>query len=265
MFKNESIKAGIQKSFESGMSKIADKICYGYSKAPGGSLIIDEKEAQTVRFIFDRYLAGDSLGKIVDILAEKKVSSPSGKDRWSRKIVDGLLFNEKYIGQVLLQKTIVRDGQQIKNNTDAQYLLSGHHPAIISRESFEAVQAEKAKRSNLETTESGSQRKATKYNSSNVLSGLLICEECGSPYRRITRTGGEIVWRCANRVEHGKAHCKDSVSLTDAAVKEFLCRALDMPVFDEQTVRSSVESITVRHDGILEIACKQELVLSMVL
>jgi len=72
MFKNESIKAGIQKSFESGRSKIADKICYGYSKAPDGSLIIDEVEAQTVRFIFDRYLAGDSLGKIVGILAEKK-------------------------------------------------------------------------------------------------------------------------------------------------------------------------------------------------
>ncbi|MDD4295847.1 MAG: recombinase family protein [Ruminiclostridium sp.] len=105
MFKSESIKAGIQKSFESGASKIANKIRYGYSKAPDGSLTINEKEAQTVRFIFDRYLTDDSLGKIVDALAEKKVPSPSSKDRWSRKTVDGLLSNEKYVGEVLLQKT----------------------------------------------------------------------------------------------------------------------------------------------------------------
>ncbi|MEA4969134.1 MAG: recombinase family protein [Candidatus Pelethousia sp.] len=174
MFKGESIKAGIQKSFESGTSRIADKICYGYSKAPDGSLTINEKEARIVSFIFDRYLSGSSLGKIIDALAEKKALSPSGKDRWSRKAVDGLLSNEKYVGEVLLQKTVVRDGQQIKNTTDAQYLLPDHHPAIISRKSFDAVQAEKARRSNLETTESGSQRKATKYNSGNVLSGLLV-------------------------------------------------------------------------------------------
>jgi hypothetical protein len=218
-----------------------------------------------VRFIFARYIAGDSLGKIVDALAEKRVKSSSGKDRWSRKVVDGLLSNEKYVGQVLLQKTIVQDSQQIKNTTDIQYLLPDHHPAIISRELFEAVQTEKARRSNLETTKSGSQRKATKYNSGNVLSGLLICGECGSPYRRITRSGGEVVWRCANRVEHGKAYCKASVSVTDTAVKEFLCRALDMPVFDEQAVRNSVESITAKHDGSVDITYKQEPALSMIM
>lgn len=263
MFKSESIKAGIQKSFESGTSKIADKVCYGYSKALDGSLMINGKEAQIVLFIFDRYLAGDSLGKIVDALAIEKVLSPSGKDKWSRKVVNELLSNEKYVGQVLLQKTIIQDGQQIKNTTDAQYLLPDHHPAIISKESFEAVQAEKIRRSNLETTESGSQRKATKYNSGNVLSGLLICEECISPYRRITRFGGEVVWRCANRVEHGKAYCEASVTVIDTAVKEFLCRELDMPVFDEQVVRNSVEFISVRHDGSFDITFKQEPILSM--
>lgn len=263
MTRRESIKAGIQASFKTGTSKIADKICYGYSKAPDSSLVINEKEAQIVRFIFDRYLSGDSLGKIVDTLAEKKVVSPSGKDKWSRKVVDGLLSNEKYVGQVLLQKTIVQNGQRIKNNTDVRYLLADHHPAIISKELFDAVQAEKAKRSNLEITESGSQRKATKCNSGNVLSGLLICGECGSPYRRITRSGGKIVWRCANRVEHEKAYCKDSVTVTNAAVKEFLCRTLDVTNLNEQAVRINVESIVIRHNGSFEITFKQEQNLSM--
>lgn len=93
----------------------------------------------------------------------------------------------------------------------------------------------------------------------------MICEECGSPYRRITRSGGEVLWRCANRVEHGKAYCKASVTVTDTAMKEFLCRELDIPVFDEQTVRNSVEFITVRHDGSFNITLKQELVLSMIM
>lgn len=61
MLKNESIKVGIQKTFENGTSKIADRTCYGYFKASDGSLVIYEKEARVVRLIFERYLAGDSL------------------------------------------------------------------------------------------------------------------------------------------------------------------------------------------------------------
>ena len=250
MLKSKLIKAGIQKSFESGTSKIADKICYGYSKAPDGSLPINEKEAQIVRFIFASYIAGDSLGKIVDVLTRKKALSPSGKDGWSRKAVDGLLSNEKYVGQVLLQKTIIQDGQQVKNNTDAQYLLPDHHPAIISRESFEAVQAEKARRSNLETTESGSKRKATKYNSSNVLSGLLICEECGSPYRRITRSGGEVVWRCASRVEHGKKYCKNSPTVSQQHLENVLFKTFGVFPPDQGLLRKVAQRITVTPDGL---------------
>lgn len=201
MLKSQLIKEGIRKSFENGTSKLADKVCYGYSKAPDGNLTTNKQEAEIVRFMFNRYLAGDSLGKIVDALADQKIMSPSGKDKWSRKVIDTLLSNEKYIGEVLLQKTVVQNGQQIKNtDTNLQFLLAGHHPTIVSKELFEEAQAEKARRSNLVETEQGSQRKATKYNSGNVLSGLLICAECGSPYRRITRSGREVVWRCANRV-----------------------------------------------------------------
>ncbi len=169
----------------------------------------------------------------------------------------------KSISQVLLQKTIVQDGVQVSNNTAPRYLITAHHPAIISRGLFDAVQTEKAKRSNLKMAESGLQRKATKYNSSYVLSGLLICGECGSPYRRITRTSGEVVWRCANRVEHGKSYCKDSITVADTAVKEFLCRELEMPSFEEQTVRGRVESIMTGHDGIFDINFRQQQMLSM--
>jgi Recombinase. len=149
MFKSKLIKIGIRESFENETSKIADKTCYGYSKISDGSLAIYEKEARVVHSIFERYLAGDSLGKIVDALAEKRLSSPSGRVKWSCKVLDNLLSNEKYIGQVLLQKTIAQDGLQVRNNTAPQYLITAHHPAIISHELFDAVQAEKFRRSNF--------------------------------------------------------------------------------------------------------------------
>jgi len=103
MIKNNLIKNGIRKSFETGTSKIADKVCYVYSKTPDGSLAINDNEAQIVRFIFNCYLSGNSLGKIVDALVEKKIISPSGKDKWSRKVVDALSSNEKYLGLVLCE------------------------------------------------------------------------------------------------------------------------------------------------------------------
>jgi hypothetical protein len=59
-------------------------------------------------------------------------------------------------------------------------------PLIISLELYTAVQFEKAERSNQEFNNDGNmQRKATRYNSKNVLSGLLVCSECGANYRRL--------------------------------------------------------------------------------
>ena len=92
---------------------------------------------------------------------------------------------------------------------------------IIDFGSFFMAQDEKGKRSNID--EDTGKRKAARYSSQNVLSGLLDCEECGANYRRITRPSGEIVWRCANRVEHGKRICKHSPSILEECIKAELC------------------------------------------
>lgn len=143
--------------------------------------------------------------------------------------------------------------------------MTDHYPAIISKDQFDKVQAEKARRSNLVTTEASSQREATKYNSGNVLSGLLICAECGSSYRRITRSGGAVIWCCVNSVEHGKTYCKDSATIVDTAAKEFLCQTMNMADFDEQIVQTHVESVLAEDDGKLSIFYKQESSMTMTL
>lgn len=114
--KSESIRAGLRRGFQDGTSKMAQRKCYGYSIWVDGELVINSEEAAVVRWIFDRYLNGDSLGKIATGLEEQGISSPTGKPKWNREALNKLLSNEKYTGRVLLQKTISTGCAQIKND-----------------------------------------------------------------------------------------------------------------------------------------------------
>ena len=138
--RDELIRAGIREGFRNGASKYASRRCYGYEVTIDGSLVINPDEAKIVRWIFQRYLHGDSLGKIASGLEKQGILSPTGKSKWNREAIDKLLSNEKYIGCVLLQKTVSVGGFQ------NQYLYSSNHEAIISSEIFQAVQNEKKRR-----------------------------------------------------------------------------------------------------------------------
>ena len=146
--KSEAIKAGLRKGFHDGTSKIAKRKCYGYDINPDGELAINPDEAKVVRWIFERYIAGDSLGKIATGLEKQGISSPTGRLKWNREAIDKLLSNEKYTGRVLLQKTVSTGAVQIENDgLMGRYLYTDTHEAIISDEIFMAVQQEKLKRS----------------------------------------------------------------------------------------------------------------------
>ena len=146
--KSDAIKAGLRKGFQDGSSKMARRKCYGYEVGLNGDLTVNPDEAQVVRWIFERYLAGDSLGKIAAGLERQGILSPTGKPKWNREAIDKLLSNEKYTGRVLLQKTLSTGAVQIENNgLMERYLYTGSHEAIISDEMFMAVQQEKLSRS----------------------------------------------------------------------------------------------------------------------
>ena len=147
--KSESIRAGLRKGFQDGTSKMAQRRCYGYDTGPDGELVINPDEAIVVRWIFERYLNGDSLGKIAAGLEERGIPSPTGKPKWNREALNKLLSNEKYTGRVLLQKTISAGGSQVKNDGFMErYLYSDSHKAIVSDEIFRDVQQKKSQRTN---------------------------------------------------------------------------------------------------------------------
>lgn len=138
---SQSIRWGIKEGFRSGRSGYAEFVCFGYKQDDNGKLVIDEPDAKIVREIFEMRASGKSLGAISDWLYEQEVFSPTGKRRWSRETISKLLKNEKYTGDVLLQKTFVKDlfsGKQVKNVGEREsFLYQDHHPAIITRDLFE--------------------------------------------------------------------------------------------------------------------------------
>ena len=154
--RSENIKWGIKQGAASGTSKLYDRKCYGYKHNEEGKLIIDEETAKNVKIIFDLYLNGQSVLGIIKELEKRKISSPTGKEKWCKRTIDVMLSNEKYTGDVRLLKT---------GKSEIHYLSTDNNPAIISKETFEAVQIEKGRRSNIIRNNNDIQRKSKKYSS----------------------------------------------------------------------------------------------------
>ncbi len=132
--RSEDIKWGIKQRAAQGTSKLYDRKCYGYKHNENGHSVIDEEKAKNVKLIYDLYLSGQSVVGIIKELAKRKILSPKGKENWNKRSIEWILSNEKYTGDVELLKS---------SKSEVHYLASGSHPAIISREVFEAVQMEK--------------------------------------------------------------------------------------------------------------------------
>lgn len=166
--KSENIKWSIDKAAQNPDSQIYNRKCYGYSNAEDGSLIINEPEAEVIRKIFQLYLEGYSVGGIKKYLEENVILTARGKVTWSKRSIETILSNEKYVGDVILYKTFSADYPEKKRFQNRgehdKYIQEDHHPAIISREMFENVQEMRESRSNIERHADGTvTRKAKRY------------------------------------------------------------------------------------------------------
>ena len=141
LYQNESesksalIRWGIHVRFADGSSAFANRPCYGYCCNREGLLEIVPQEAELVRQIFMWRREGRSLRSISKALADMGIKSTRGHSNWSIETIRKILNNEKYYGNVLLQKTYISNyfaGKQSVNNGElARYLLEEHHPAVV--------------------------------------------------------------------------------------------------------------------------------------
>ena len=99
-----------------------------------------------MRELYKRYESGASLRNLKDWLEENQIKTVLGESKWTATSIKSILTNEKYCGDVLLQKTFRTDvisKKVIKNvGQMAQYYMPDHHEAIVSREQYNAVKAE---------------------------------------------------------------------------------------------------------------------------
>ena len=207
----------------------------GYRKGADGQPEIIPEEAVTVKIIYDRYLKGDSLKVIADYLTSQKIPTPMKKETWTSCTVRSILSNEKYMGDALINKRYTVDflSKKVKKNNGERpkYYVENNHPAIIDRNTFNRVQEELARRSGKRKVKFvGTKTEQGKYSSKYALTELLICGECGTPYRRCIWTTREktkkVVWRCINRLDYGKKYCKHSPSIEESVLQNAIMDAI---------------------------------------
>ena len=153
---SDNIKYGIRQRMRSGKTVLNHTQFLGYTKGKDGILQIVPEEAAIVKKIFNLYLQGNGVRKIKRYLEGNGIKTVTGKAEWSTSTIDRMLSNEKYVGQVLMQKTYTPDfltGKQKKNTGElAIYLIENAHEPIIDRATFERVQEMKGKNKKEELT-----------------------------------------------------------------------------------------------------------------
>ena len=184
--------------------------------------------------IYELFLDGLSFTRIKNALESKGKLTATGNQIWSESNIKSILKNEKYVGDVLLQKTFTADcitKKVVKNNGERpMYLVTNHHAPIIDRDTFNRVQQELARRSSKRKISDKTTTEQGKYSSKYALSELLICGKCGTPYRRCTWTAGgkkQIVWRCISRLDHGKKYCSESPTIHEDKLHRAILKAVN--------------------------------------
>lgn len=207
---SENNKWSIQRRFRNG-TFIVSYPPYGYENR-NGEMVINEEQAKVVRFIFDEILAGKSARKVAEKLQEQGVPTKKG-GTWTATTIRGILANEKYVGDILFQKTYTDSYfNRHRNHGEVdQYYMKDHHEAIIRRDVFEKATALVAQRGKEKGVEKGS----GKYNKRYPFTGKIICGECGTSFRRRIHSNGRtyVAWCC-------KLHIQDKEQCSMQFIRE---------------------------------------------
>ena len=198
---SQNVKMGIRYVMKEGRGRVNYTRFLGYTKGPTpGSLVIVPHEADVVRYIYRSYLDGYSPQLIASDLEARGIRAPSGGTRWHASTIASMLRNEKYCGDLLMQKYYTPDfltHKIVRNNGELpQYLVRDHHQPIVPKAVFLQVQAERKLRSSMRDDPS-----SLRFGSRNALARRMRCACCGAVLKRVRGTRGtQSVWRCESRL-----------------------------------------------------------------
>ncbi len=239
---SENCKWRIQKKFEQGIPTTTQ---INGLKIDHGRITVIPEEAETVALIFA--LRRDGMGKngIARELNRRGIPAKHG-GIWHESVIDTILRNEKYQGDLLLQKQYrvdhLRKIDRPNRGELPQYLVQDNHEGIVTREVFAEVQASIRARAAQFPSGHG-QRVAHPF------SGKLVCARCGKRYRR-RRNSGKIAWQCSTYMIRGKDYCA-AKQVREEILESVCAQVLGLRVFDEATFEARVERIDVCEDNLL--------------
>lgn len=202
---SENCKWRIRNKFKQGIPTVHPILGYKYVDE---NLVIIPKEAKIVRMIFDDYLNGMGLNAIVKKLNKLRLPTKTSQKNWQEGMIHKILRNEKYTGDLLLQKNYVKDHISKKlclNKGELpKYYVENNHEAIIDKNTFEKVQKEIERRNNKI-------KNSKKFSDNYIFTKKITCGKCGKHYRRKIANAGtkyaKPVWICDTFNRFGKTVC----------------------------------------------------------
>lgn len=240
---SQRVKWGQTRQMERGV--VFGHSLLGY-KVHRGALTIEPQGAELVQMIFQRY----GLEQKSSIAIAQELEQITGENWYAAKVLR-ILKNEKYVGDLVQKKTYTPDylTHEKKQNRGEEPLvvLRNHHPPIVSRPLWDAVQMELK---NKNRQKSGRDYRSSQY----AFSGKIICGQCGSAFvsRIKRRKDGSICrrWCCVN--------CGMGKSLRDSLAKEAFFKVLSTLVTENTIINCVVEAAMLASVQAIEEAQKQK-------
>jgi DNA invertase Pin-like site-specific DNA recombinase len=246
---SENIKWRKRNDMQKGKTKPMK--CYGY-KVVDGVLVIVPEQAEVVRLMFNLYLEGLGQVAIANRLNELGIPGSWGKT-WSSGTVHRILVNPKMCGNVLHQRTFVTDHMTKRQKTNKgelpMFLFEDSHKGIISKDTFDAVQAEIARRGSIGTINE---------NDGQVFRKMIHCDNCGRRFCHSTVGRGLSqcrAWSCGGRDKRTGANCRMLV-IPEPTLMKAAAEALGLAVFDGAAFTERVEKIVAKDGRLLTFIFK---------
>lgn len=275
------VKKGLKMKMKRG-ELVGFQGCLGYDyDVNTKSISINEEGAKTVRYIFDRYVAGAGSTMIARELNEQGILTIKGNP-WVSSSVMGIINNEKYKGDILLGKTFTVDPiskRRLDNlGEEDRYYIHNHHEGIVSEETFDRAQ-EIRNRRNGGRKHNVTPGKREKFSRQYAFSCMLECGFCGASLsRRRWHSNSKYkktIWQCVKSTKNGKRFCPDSKGIPEQVIEEAFIESYRMLCKDNRDVldeflrrvektlgeNSIPEQITVLDKNISKIQAKRKVLL----
>ena len=230
-----NVRWGIQKRMQAG-DFICVRLPFGYEYNEDGEIIINIVEAAVIQRIFNLYLQGMGMQSIATLLNAEKVPKRYGTPKWLQPAIKYILTNERYVGDARLQKQYTTETLPYRRKTNKgerpQYYVENNNPAIIERETFDAVQKLLKSRKN-------------EPNARNVylLSKMMRCPECGSPFRR-QEIKGKAYWICMKKASRA-GDCQNRRVREDMVYETFVGMLYKLKNYREVIIEDLIKKLEI--------------------